>query len=194
MKIKDKAAGFVSEYNRDLSVLQEKINETESRLEDLSLEIRFIEEKEIPEAVQRRVLTGDNSQETKIRKQLNKLKSEEVEKSEDLIVLQNTLNKFLQQKANESQSLKQLFHEELRMISQERYKQLLAAKNAYKQAIKTETDILHLYKRIEADLQQIEVSAGRRLYVSTDFSLGPVALNSLALDRKDVVSIAKRLK
>lgn len=194
MSIKDKAASFVAEYNRELDVIQERIRETESHLEDLSLEIRFIEEKEIPEAVQRRVLSGDRSQEIKKRKQLEKLLAEKAEKSEDLLVLQTVKDKFKQEKADEIQKLHRLLREEQQIISQERFERIQTARNAYKQSIKTETDLLHLYLSIEVDLQTIEVNAGRRRYVESTFPIHPLKLAELTLNRDEVTRIAKGLK
>jgi hypothetical protein len=63
MTVKEKAAAFITEYNQQLNTLKKRMDETGRRLEELALEIRFIEEKEIPEAVQRRVLTGERSKE-----------------------------------------------------------------------------------------------------------------------------------
>jgi DNA repair exonuclease SbcCD ATPase subunit len=192
--MKDKAAAFVATYQKELATIQEKISQTERRLEDLQLEIKFIQEKEIPEAVQRRVLTGDKQQESKVRKALEKLQKEYQEKSEDLVVIQNMLNRYKQQKADEIKPLQRLFQEEQRAISQERYDRIVNARNAYKQAINTETDLLQLYRSIEVDLQSVEVNAGRRRYVETVFPLDSLKLNSLALKPDEVARIAKRIK
>jgi predicted nucleic acid-binding Zn-ribbon protein len=192
--MKDKAAAFVAAYQKELATIQEKISQTEQRLEDIQIEIRFLGEKEIPEAVQRRVLTGDKQQESKVRKALEKLQKEYQEKSEDLVVIQNMLNRYKQQKADEIKPLQRLFQEEQRAISQERYDRIVNARNAYKQAINTETDLLHLYRSIEVDLQSVEVNAGRRRYVETVFPLDSLKLNSLAVKPDEVARIAKRIK
>jgi hypothetical protein len=191
---KDKAAAFVAPYQKELAAMQEKISQTESRLGDLQLEIKFIQEKEIPEAVERRVLTGDQQQEKKVRKSLEKLQKEFQEKSEDLIVIQNMLSRYKQQKADEIRPLLRLFQEEQRAVSHERYDRIMNARNAYKQAINTETDLLHVYRTIEADLQSVEVNAGRRKYVETVFSLDLLKLNTLAITPDEITRIAKRVK
>jgi hypothetical protein len=191
---KDKAAAFVATYRKELAAIQEKINQTEKRLGDLQLEIKFIQEKEIPEAVERRVLAGDQQQEKKVRKALEKLQKEFQEKSEDLIVIKNMLNRYKQQKADEIRPLLRLFQEEQRAVSHERYDRIMNARNAYKQAINTETDLLHVYRTIDGDLQSVEVNAGRRKYVETTFSLDLLKLNSLAVKPDEITRIAKRMK
>jgi hypothetical protein len=191
---KDKAAAFVATYQKELAAMQEKILQTESCLGDLQLEIKFIQEKEVPEAVERRVLSGDQQQEKKVRKALEKLQKEFQEKSEDLIVIQNMLNRYKQQKADEIRPLLRLFQEEQRAVSHERYDRIMNARNAYKQAINTETDLLHVYRTIEADLQSVEVNAGRRKYVETVFSLDLLKLNTLAITPDEITRIAKRVK
>ncbi|WP_409253851.1 hypothetical protein V1502_08120 [Bacillus sp. SCS-153A] len=194
MTVKDKAAAFLTEYKNELSLLQERIITAEKRIEDISLEIKYLEEKEIPEAVQKRVLSGNRTQEAKVRKQLDKLKCEKEELHEDLIVLKRVIQNFHQQKAAEVGKLKGLFQEELRLISQARFDRLMKARKAYQQALKTETDVLHIYQKLEAGLQNIEVAGGRKSYVETTFSLHPLKMRELAISSQEVTRIAKRLE
>jgi hypothetical protein len=135
MTVKERVTAFMTEYNQQLTALNDRISETGHRMEELTLEIRFIEEKEVPEALQRRVLTGDRSQEKKVRKSLDKLKTEKDEKDEDLVVLQSVLNKFKQQKADEMRQINHLFQEEKNLISNSAYERMTAAQKAYSDAI-----------------------------------------------------------
>lgn len=51
MTVKEKATAILEDYKMQLNALNDRFNETRRRLIDITLEIRFIEEKEIPEAV-----------------------------------------------------------------------------------------------------------------------------------------------
>jgi chromosome segregation ATPase len=194
MSARDKASTIIAEYRKELSLIQDKINQSEARLQDLFLEIRYIEEKEIPEAIKRRVLTGDRSHETKLRKILEKLQKEREEKNQDLIVLQTAISNCMQQKTDEIQKIRHLIKEELKIISEERYERIMDYKKDFKDAIISEIDILHLYAKLESELQQIEVNSGRRKYVQSDFPWSLVTLSNLAIDRSEIISLVKRSK
>ncbi|MBN3556057.1 hypothetical protein JYA63_17390 [Fictibacillus nanhaiensis] len=194
MTVKKKVAAFIAKYNEKTKSINDQIQETSKRLEDLSLEIQFIKEKEIPEAVQRRVFTGDRSQEAKIRKTLEKLQVEYQEKSEDLIVIQNLLLLYKQQAADEIRPLQKLFFEENNMVCDEAYERMVKARKVYTLAVLKETEILHDYRDINRQIQEIEVIAGRRQYAETVFPIDSLKLKDLSIDLDEITRIAKRFR
>lgn len=193
MVAKEKVTAFLTDYKQQISTLNVKISETACLLEDLSLEIQFIQEKEIPDSVQRRVLTGDRSQENKVRKQLQKLQVEYAEKSEDLIVIQKVLDRYKQQAADQAKQLERMFIEERNMVVYESYKRMNAARSVYIKALQ-DTDELNLYRDLERGLQEVEVAANRRRYVDTTFPIDQLKLNALSLNPQEVNTIVKGLK
>lgn len=194
MPVKEKIKAFMAEYNRDLKTLKAKLEENARRLDEIFLEVRFIEEKEMPEAIERRVLSGDRDQETKLRKKLDKLQAERQERQEEQIVLSSVLSNFHLKKADDLQPLKRLFLEERGLLSREAQEKIMTAKDAYLDALQKETEKLHDLRGIEAELETIEVNAGRRKYVDPAFPLDWNHFAAMSLDKNQVAMIVKRLK
>jgi chromosome segregation ATPase len=190
--VKEKVSTLISEYKKEVSLIKEKVEESEKRLNDLSLEIRYIEEKEIPEAIKKRVLTGDRSHETKLRKALEKLQKESVEKNEDLLVLDAAVNNYIQQKADEIQKILPLFNEELNMIRKEKFDRIKKSREVYLGEIIKETALLHLYQSIETEIQNIEVVTGRRRYTQSTYLFDYNNLKNLSISPNEVVTAVNK--
>lgn len=175
MKIKDKIQAFAADYLQQSSKITTRIEETQRRLADLSLEIRFIQEKEIPEAVERRILAGDDSQEKKLRRSLEKLQAKRLALSEEALVLQNVLAKFKQDQANKVQALQKPLQDEIRVTNQTAYAKMMAAKREYEDVIRRESVQLRDLRNLDVQLQEIEVEGGRRPYVYSDLAIQSAA-------------------
>ena len=61
MTAKEQAIKFVDEYKEELVKVNNKIFECSSRIEELSLEVKYHKEVSIPEAIEIRVLQGDST-------------------------------------------------------------------------------------------------------------------------------------
>ncbi|MCI2254101.1 hypothetical protein L2D08_06960 [Domibacillus sp. PGB-M46] len=165
MKLKERITVFTEEYHQGLEKIQNRITETTQYVEDLALNIRYIKAEEIAAAVKKKVLTGDDSQERKLRRSLEKYEIEHQEKTEELIVLKVVLDEYKQDKADEISMLTRLLQEEKRLVSTKAYTKMMAVKKAYVEAILEESEILHVYNQLDIQLQEIEVNAGRRTHV-----------------------------
>lgn len=80
------------------------------------------------------------------------------------------------------------------MIAKVAFERMTVAQKAYKDTISKESESLHLYRNIEADLQQVEVEAGRRKYVETVLPIEGIKLIGLSIKPDEVTRISKCLK
>jgi chromosome segregation ATPase len=171
MKAKERVEKFIAEYREQLGKLETQLKEAVKRQEDIELEIQYITEKELPEAVEKRVLEGSDAEEVKIRKHLEKLKEELTRKAEEIIVLMQAIKNFKFEKGKELESLEKLFAEEKKLVSQDVYRKMMIAKRAYIDALIRESKILHDYHNTDIDLQNVMVSTGRKSHVYNYFSI-----------------------
>jgi hypothetical protein len=80
------------------------------------------------------------------------LNTEKDEKDVNLVVLQSVLNKFKQQQEDEIRTLNRLFQEEKDLISNSAFDRMTTAPKTYAEAIFKESDNLHVYRNLEAEL------------------------------------------
>src|SRR4051794_32213828 len=93
MAISEKITAFIDEYNTKLQNMSQKLADAQKQVDDLQLEINFINVKELPAAIERRVLSGEAANEQKLRKSLVKLNDELQSNQEVVLVLANALHR-----------------------------------------------------------------------------------------------------
>ncbi|MED4037047.1 hypothetical protein [Niallia taxi] len=180
---------FIKAYKEKVNQLNERIEGCNNRIEELQLEVRFMKEKEIPEASIQKVLTGESGLETKLKKKLDKLEAELVEKQEELIIITNALQRYHLQAANELKGYKQAFNDEKAITSQKAYNKMMAAKREYVEAMKKESIALHKYQAIDVQIQLIEQQAGLKKDVYNIFTVNSAPMIS-HLNRHNNVYLA----
>ncbi|WP_078408725.1 hypothetical protein [Priestia abyssalis] len=174
--IKDKVLKFMAEYTDKVNEIQERITAGTERVKTLKMEIEYIKGKELPEAVERRVMTGDSSHENKLRKSLEKVEKEYQQLQEEIIVLQNVLQRYKVTAADEATKLESLFRDEYQLQEQKCYSRLMNVKYEYVQAMIKEGEALRELKDVDVMLQQIQYNAGRRngVYTNLDVKTAPI--------------------
>lgn len=180
---------FINAYKEKSNQLNERIEGCNNRIEELQLEVRYMKEKEIPEASIQKVLTGEAGLKTKLKKKLDKLEDELVENQEELIILTNALQRYYLQAANDLKGYKQAFNDERAITSQKAYNKMMAAKREYVEAMKKESIALHKYQAIDAQMQLIEQQAGLKKDVYNIFTVNSAPMIS-HLNRHNNVYLA----
>lgn len=150
---REKVLKFMADYNSNVSKIKNRISEGSQRLEVIQLEVNYLQQKEIPEAIERRVLTDDKTEETKLRKALEKLQNEQQELKEEAVVLESVLKKVLIKAADEVSGLQSLFQEEKREVESVQYGKMMKAKAAYMETIQKESKALHEMNNVDIKLQ-----------------------------------------
>ncbi|KQU17811.1 hypothetical protein ASG65_26205 [Bacillus sp. Leaf13] len=178
MLVADQVKEFKISYDAELQALNDQLEAASQRLEDVSLEIRFINEVDLVKAIEKRVLSGDMAEEKKLRRSIEKLQTEKLALAEEVIVLQNVIPRFKIDKANEIKELDRLFQEEKRMVEHTAYQRMMKAKKVYEEAIIKESEILHEYQKRDIDLQFIEYEAGQRQSIFSDLVVRSAAIES----------------
>ncbi|WP_066385492.1 hypothetical protein [Neobacillus mesonae] len=201
MKAIEKVQQFLTEYDTKVNKLNERIDSCSTRIEELQLEIRFIKEKELPEASIQRVIDGNTALEAKLKKNLAKLEAELIEKQEEAVILNQALNRYKFQAAKELKQYQQIFNDERAIDSNKVYSKMMAAKREYVETMKAEAEVLHKYKEIDVLMQGIEVAAGIKSTVYNIFEVDSAPIighlnrhNSvyLALTHEEVQKIIKK--
>lgn len=185
---REKVIQYVAEYNSQLDKLKNRISEASQRLEDIQLEINFLQQKEIPEAVERRVLTLDKSQELKARKSLEKLQTEQMELSEEVMVLDSVLKKFIIDWDDNVRELYSLFRTEKEQAALKVYKSILKHKKVYEDAIQKEAKPLHDWAEIDKGIQQIAYNAGRTSTIYSAIGPGRYDNVNLQITQKEAIA------
>lgn len=200
MTAKEQAIKFVDEYKEELAKVNDKILECSSRIEELSLEIKYHKEVSIPEAIEVRVLQGDSTLENKLKKALSKFEGELAAKEEELIVLKNFLQRFKHEAANKVKKLEKLFQDEKKVSEQRVYSKLMNAKYQYVKSLIEEGKTLQEIKDVDVQLQEILYNAGWKNSVYTQLDVNSASIPThvnrhngiyLALPHNDVVKILK---
>jgi len=160
MTVKDSVTAFVNDYNEKLNQLNEKLQSCSNRIEELQYEIRFLKEKEVPEATTIRVLQGDSSLEKKLKKSLSRFEEELQELLEEQIVLINAIKQFKYQSGEKVNEFAQLLKEERRLNEDKAYSHMMHFKKLYVDEIRKQSAVFHEYKDLSLQLETIEVKAG----------------------------------
>jgi hypothetical protein len=159
--IKEKVLAFYNEYQTKVSDINKKIAAAAQRVNDSNLQIKFIQEKELPSAIEKRVLEGDLGLENKLRKTLAKLEKEYQEANEEFLVLQNVLQKYKLESADKVAELQNLFRDERKLQEQSAYSKMMYYKKKYVDAILQESEAIQEYRDVDVKLQEVLLAGGR---------------------------------
>ncbi|MGE6488790.1 hypothetical protein [Paenisporosarcina sp. NPDC076898] len=201
MNVTEKINAFTAEYNEKVNQLKERIDGTSQRVSEIEMEIKYINQKELPEASVQRVLSGEAGLEAKLKKSLIKLETELQDKQEEILIVTNALQRYHFQSAFELKKFQQLFKDERVITVEKAYGKMMAKKREYVEAIKEEANILHQYQAVEYQMQLVELAAGLKNDVYNIFTADvapiPSHLNRhngiyLALTHDEVLAIIKK--
>ncbi|MED4678057.1 hypothetical protein [Bacillus nitratireducens] len=138
-----------------LEKITQNIDEKTQLLNDKQLELRFIQEKELPEALVKRYVDGDDKDAKRLQTLETKLQKEITELQEEILVVTHLKEKYEWTKANEAKALVAAFNEERNAAAQRTYRRMEAAKRAYLETIKAESESLHEYYGVDLKLTEI---------------------------------------
>lgn len=159
----DKAKQFIEKYNADVQKIKEKIDACPAKIEYLQLEIRVLNEFEIPKAQQKAVLgETDNSQVKKLKKQLQKFEEELQETKEEQLILVNALERYQHDVGDDVAEIQNLFNQDRQLIEQKCYAHMMHAKKQYVDEILKQSVAVRELCNIDSQLQQLLVDAGRQ--------------------------------
>lgn len=201
MNVTEKIKSFIAEYSEKVQQLNKRIEASSQRVNDIEIEMKYINQKELPEASINRVLSGESGLETKLRKSLVKLQTELDEKNEEVLILQNALKKYHFQSANDLKKYRQLFIDERAIASKKAYSKMMLKKREYVEAMQKEAEILHNFNAIDQQIQLVNVAAGMKQNVYNTFTVdsAPILGNInrhngtyLAITHREIENIIKK--
>lgn len=201
MNVSEKINTLIAEYNEKVNQLTERINTTGQRIAENKLVARFIREKELPEASVKRVLEGDTALEAKLKKKLEKLETELLEKQEELLILTNALKRYKLQSSEELKQYQELFNDDRAIAKEKAYSKMMTKKREYIVAMQEEAEALHEFQAIDVKMQEIELEAGLRNGIFNTFTVDSAPIPShlnrhsgvyLALTHEEVQKIIKK--
>lgn len=168
----DKAKQLITEYNEKLQGLQNKVSDCEKAMELLQLEVRFLQEKELPEMQSRVLLDGmDASHVTKLKKRLEKFKEELQDKQEEHLILTNAIQQYKTRMGDKALEISNLYRVDLRLAEEKAISHMLFAKKQYIDSILAETEKLREVASIDTQLQYLMVAGGQKESVYPAFEL-----------------------
>ncbi|WP_409289629.1 hypothetical protein [Peribacillus sp. SCS-37] len=162
MQAKEKVLQFVAEYHENVAQLNEKISYSKQAIRDSQLEIQYIHAKELPEALEVRVLSGDNTMEVRLKKKVSKLEKELQEYEEELLVLESVLHRYKYGAGDKASEFEKLYREEKKILEQEVVGKMMRAKKEFKNAIEKESTTLRELNSVDVKLQEVLFEAGRK--------------------------------
>ncbi|MDI2586613.1 hypothetical protein OR571_05560 [Psychrobacillus sp. NEAU-3TGS] len=201
MNVTEKINTFIAEYNNKLNQLNERIESSSKRVTEIEMEIKYISQKELPEASVQRVLSSESGLENKLKKTLIKLQTELEEKNEEVLILQNALQQYHFQAANELKQYQQLFKDERAIAMDKIYSKMMSKKREYVEAMKEEAEVLHQFQAVDLQIQLVEQAAGMKKDVYNIFTVDSAPMPShlkryngiyLALTHEEVQKIIKK--
>lgn len=110
--IRERVIEFEKEFTDQLEKIEKQITDREKELEDLQLELKFVNEEEYPKALETRILSGDPTEANKLKKLMDKLQHQIQDKQEDLVVYHNIKDRFIAEKIEEARVFITPFNEE----------------------------------------------------------------------------------
>lgn len=153
---------FHEDFIEGLEKITTKIDEKNQLLNDKQIELRFIQEKELPAALEKKYVDGDDKDAKRLQTLETKLQKEITELQEEILVITHLKEKYEWKKANEAKALEAAFNEERNAATQRTYRRMEAAKRAYLEAIKAESKSLHEYYGVDWKLAEILEVGGLR--------------------------------
>ncbi|PFN08267.1 hypothetical protein [Bacillus cereus] len=155
-----RVAAFHEGFIDGLEKITQNIDEKTQLLNDKQLELRFIQEKELPEALEKKYVEGDEKDAKRLLTLEAKLQKDITELQEEILVITNLKAKYTATKAAEANALVDAFNSERDAAALRSYRRLEAAKRVYLEAIKEEADSLHEYRGIDLQLAEILEEGG----------------------------------
>jgi hypothetical protein len=193
MGVKDRVNQFIEEYNQKLQELNTRLQDASERAEYLTLEIRFLNEKELPEAQSMAVLEGtDDSHVTKLKKQFQKYADELQDKQEAQIILQNAIKQYQYQAGEKLVDLERLYKQEKSIQVSKHYSKMGYFKKQFVDSLIEEGMAIQELNGLDTQIQEILYVSGRKNGVYTDSSVKSTATNTgdgrtyLALSHQEV--------
>ncbi|WP_448160587.1 hypothetical protein [Bacillus cereus] len=138
-----------------LEKITQNIDEKTQLLNDKQRELRFIQEEELPEALVKKYVDGDDKEAKRLQTLETKLEKEITELQEEILVITHLKEKYEWTKANEAKALEVAFNEERNAATQRTYRRMEAAKRAYLETIKAESESLHEYYGVDLKLAKL---------------------------------------
>ncbi|PFR91171.1 hypothetical protein COK43_10350 [Bacillus cereus] len=153
--IRERVIEFEKEFTDQLEKIEKQITDREKELEDLQLELKFVNEEEYPKALETRILSGDPTEANKLKKLMDKLQDQIQDKQEDLVVYHNIKDRFIAEKIEEARVFITPFNEERDAMASTAYQAMMKAKKAYVDVLRKDSQPLHSYYAADRLLQSI---------------------------------------
>ncbi|PHG75167.1 hypothetical protein [Bacillus wiedmannii] len=150
-----RVAAFHEGFIDGLEKITQNIDEKTQLLNDKQLELSYIQEKELPAALEKKYVDGDDKDAKRLQTLETKLQKEITELQEEILVITHLKEKYEWAKANEAKALVDAFNEERNAAAQRTYRRMEAAKRAYLETIKAESESLHEYYGVDLKLTEI---------------------------------------
>jgi hypothetical protein len=179
MTVKQQVESFISEYQSKLSELNTRLQDAVERAELLQLEIRMLNEKEIPDAQAKAILGGgDEGHVNKLKKQFAKYSDELQAKQEAQIILQNAIKKYQYQAGEKLVELDRLNRQEKSIQETKHYAKMMYYKQQFINAMIEEGKAIKELNSLDTMVQEILVQAGRKNGVYVDSNVKSTASNT----------------
>ncbi|WP_430789476.1 hypothetical protein VBD025_03945 [Virgibacillus flavescens] len=153
---------FINGYHTGLKKLSDKLNNHKQTVEDIEMEVRFIRDVEMTQAIKKRLLDDDATMEDKLKKKLSKLESQLLAMNQETPVLESIMEDYKLKQGKESSKLERLLRDEMSVAETTSYNNMMKAKKAYFEVILQEAKTLQNYNKLDSSLQQVQVNAGRK--------------------------------
>jgi uncharacterized protein (DUF342 family) len=169
MSIQDKVNQFLVSHNSKLQELSNRLHNTENQITYLQLEIRMLQENELPQAQASVVLDGtDAGQVNKLKKSLKKYQDELQEALENQIILTNAIHQLQVNAGEEATKLHRLLNEERTIVAKKQYAKMMHAKGRYIETLIEESKVIKEGNKLDVALQILLVASGRKTQVYSD--------------------------
>jgi hypothetical protein len=192
MTIRQQVESFINEYGQKLQDLSTRLQDAVNQAEYLQMEIRFIQETELPEASAKAVLDGtDDSHVVKLKKQLQKYQEQLQTSLEKQLILQQAIKQYQYQSGEKLVELDRLYRQEKSIQESKHYSKAMYYKKMYIDSLIEEGQKLKELNQLDTKLQQMLVDCGRKSGVYTDSAVKSSPTNSgngtyLALSHQEV--------
>lgn len=129
-------------------------------LNNKQLELRFIQEKELPEALVKKYVDGDDKDAKRLQTLEAKLQKEIAELNEEIVVISHIKDKYVSSKSAEAKALVDAFDSERNSHAKRCYSRMESAKRIFLETIKEEAAKLHEYRGVDLKLAEVLEEGG----------------------------------
>ncbi|WIG40832.1 hypothetical protein [Bacillus toyonensis] len=155
-----RVATFHEGFYDGLDSITKNLDEKKKLLNDKQIELRYIQEKELPAAIEKKYVEGEDKDAKRLQTLETKLQKEITELHEEILVITNLKAKYTAIKAAEAKTLVEAFNSERNAAAQRTYRRMEAAKRAYLEAVKEESEKLHEYRAVDLKLAVVLEEGG----------------------------------